>query len=179
MKKSALIIVALILCAAFFYLGRHCRSGVVIPNSEYVVVDSTTTETTIPDLAPTIRDSVVVRYRYEVIPITSSAGAVDSTQTATMPAPDTLTVVERGDSAEVIIPITQKVYETPDYRAYISGYHATMDSIFIRQHTATIRIREPTKQKRFSLGLQAGYGMTPKGFQPYVGLGVSVNLWSF
>jgi opacity protein-like surface antigen len=54
-----------------------------------------------------------------------------------------------------------------------------MDSIFVKQRTNTIHIREPTKQKRFSIGLQAGYGMTPKGFQPYVGLGVSVNLWTF
>lgn len=179
MKKSGLVIVALILCTVFFYLGRRCQSGVVIPNSEPVVVDSTTTESTIPDLAPTIRDSVVVRYRYEVIPITQPPEAEDTAQSVILPAPDTLTVVERGDSAEVIIPITQKVYETPDYRAYISGYRATMDSIFIRQQTTTIRIREPTKPKRFSIGLQVGYGMTPKGFQPYAGVGVSVNLWSF
>lgn len=179
MKKSRLVIVALILCVAFFYLGRCCQSGVVIPNSDPVVVDSTTTESTISDLAPVIRDSVVVRYRYEVIPITASPENGDTAQSVILPAPDTLTVVKRGDSAEVIIPITQKVYETPDYRAYISGYRASMDSIFIRQQTTTIRIREPTKPKRFSIGLQVGYGMTPKGFQPYAGVGVSVNLWSF
>ncbi len=179
MKNLSIIIVALILCAASFYLGRSCRSGSVIPSSEIVVVDSTTSETTIPDVAPAIRDSVVVRYQYEIIPVTPPPENNDTSQSVSPPPPDSLAIVERGDSAEVIIPITQKVYETDDYRAYISGYRATMDSIFIRQRTNTIRIREPTKPKRFSIGLQVGYGMTPKGFQPYAGIGVTVNLWNF
>lgn len=179
MKKLSYVIVALILCAASFFIGRSCQSGNVIPSSEAVVVDSTTSETTIPDLAPAIRDSVVVRYKYEIVPVSPPPESTDSTSSVTLPPPETLTIVERGDSAEVIIPITQKVYETEDYRAYISGYRATMDSIFIRQQTTTIRIREPTKSKRFSIGLQVGYGMTPKGFQPYAGIGISVNLWSF
>lgn len=63
MKKLSYVIVALILCAASFFVGRSCQSGSVIPSSEAVVVDSTTSETTIPDMAPAIRDSVVVRYK--------------------------------------------------------------------------------------------------------------------
>lgn len=179
MKKSAILIVALILCAASFYLGRSCQSGRVIPNSEPVVVDSTTTEAIHPDLAPAIRDSMVIRYQYVNVPLTPPPEVGDASQGISLPPPDSIEVVERGDSAEVIIPISQKVYEGEDYKAYISGYRATMDSIFVKQRTTTIHIREPTKQKRFSIGLQAGYGMTPKGFQPYVGIGVSVNLWSF
>lgn len=179
MKKLATALVALILCAASFYLGRSCQSGSVIPISETVVVDSTTTEIARPDLAPAIRDSVVIRYQYETVPLTPPPETEDTTLVTPLPAPDSVVVVERGDSAEVIIPISQKVYEGEDYRTYISGYRATMDSIFVKQRTNTIHIREPTKQKRFSVGLQAGYGMTPKGFQPYVGIGVSVNLWTF
>lgn len=179
MKKLSYVTVALILCAVSFFIGRSCQSGSVIPSSEAVGVDSTTSETTIPDLAPSIRDSVVVRYQYEVVPVSPPPECPDSASSVVLPPPDTIAVVERGDSAEVIIPITQKVYETENYRAYISGYRATMDSIFIRQQTTTIRIREPTKPKRFCIGLQVGYGMTPKGFQPYAGIGVSVNLWSF
>lgn len=178
MKKSTIVIVALILCVASFLVGRHCRSGNAIPNSEEVVVDSTTTEAVVSDLAPAIRDSVVIRYQYQIVPITPPPKDTDSLASVSMPQPDSLLVVERGDSAEVIIPISQKVFETEDYRAYISGYNATMDSIFITKQTTTIRIREPTKTPRFSIGLQAGYGMTPKGFQPYIGIGVSVNLWS-
>jgi len=176
MKKSAVCLLLLLLCAISFLAGRSCSSDVTIPNSEPVVVDSTTTETVMPDTAPVVRDSVVVRYEYEKIPITPPPK--DTTE-AVYTHPETIEVTVNGDSAEVVIPITQKEYKTEDYRAYVSGYRATLDSIFINRTTTTIRIREPTKQKRFSVGLQAGYGMTPKGFQPYIGLGIAVNLWSF
>ena len=70
-----------------------------------------------------------------------------------------------------------KEYKDSNYTAYISGIDARMDSIFVypkniyteRIETRTIRI----KPKRWNVGLQAGYGMTPKGFTPYIGLGVS------
>lgn len=178
MKKYAIALVAPILCVASFYFGRSCRPGSVIPDSKYEVVDIITTDATLSDLAPAIRDSVVIRYQYETIPVTPPPEPGD-TAVIPLPPPDNVTVVEYGDSAEIIIPILQKVFEGENYRAYISGYRATMDSIFVKQRTNTIHIREPTKQKRFSIGLQAGYGMTPKGFQPYVGIGVSVNLWTF
>lgn len=178
MKKFTAI-VAIILCVASFYLGRSCQSEDVIPNSEAVVVDSTTTETTTPDLAPAPRDSVVIRYLYQSVPLTPPPEVGDTMASVSLPPCDSVAVVERGDSLDVIIPMTQKVYETEDYRAYISGYNAALDSIFVTSRTSTIRIREPTKQKRFSFGLQVGYGMTPKGFQPYAGVGVTVNLWSF
>lgn len=180
MKKSTVVLLAVILCAIGFFAGRSCQSGVVIPNSEGVVVDSTTTETTIPDTAPVPRDSVVIKYVYETIPITPPPDTTQNKLTDILAVPmDSLAVSVNGDSATISIPITQTVYETPDYRAYVSGYRANLDSIFVTKSVLTVRIREPTKQKRFSIGLQAGYGMTPKGFQPYVGIGVSVNLWSF
>ncbi len=180
MKKILIYILALILCAISFFAGRGCQSEIVTPNSECEVVDRTTTETTIPDTAPIPRDSVVVKYVYETIPITPSIKEdVDRQKTATPNLPDSLSVTVKEDSAEVVIPITQTAYETEKYRAYVSGYRAKLDSIFINQPITTIRIREPTKSKRFSVGLQVGYGMTPKGFMPYAGIGVSVNLWSF
>lgn len=180
MKKSTVVFLAVVLCVICFFAGRGCQSGVVIPNSDVVVVDSTTSETTIPDTAPVPRDSVVIKYVYETIPITPPPDTTQNTLTEVFAVPmDSLAVSINGDSATVTIPITQTVYETPDYRAYISGYRASLDSIFVTKSITTVRIREPTKSKRFSIGLQAGYGMTPKGFQPYVGIGVSANLWSF
>lgn len=35
------------------------------------------------------------------------------------------------------------------------------------------------KQKRFSIGLQMGIGVTPESVSPYLGLGLSYNLYSF
>ena len=150
--------------------------------SSVEVVDSITTIEKKADTAPVVRDSVVVRYDYVTIPITKPPDAssdVDSLPNNEITA-DTISVVKVGeDSVSVTIPITQKLYETEDYRAYISGYNARLDSIFVNSKSTVVRIRDPAKSKRFSVGLQAGYGMTPKGFQPYIGIGVSVNLFGF
>lgn len=84
------------------------------------------------------------------------------------------------DSVDVLVPITQKVYEDSTYRAYVSGFNASLDSIFVYRRTEYITNTRvvKSKPKRFSIGVQAGYGITPKGFQPYVGVGVSVNLFN-
>lgn len=88
------------------------------------------------------------------------------------------------DSAEVIIPITQTVYEDSTYTAYVSGYRASLDSLIFRmpREVTTITNTHYQKPKRWSVGIQVGYGMTLKGtpqFAPYVGIGVSYNLFSF
>lgn len=88
------------------------------------------------------------------------------------------------DSAEVIVPITQTVYEDSTYTAYVSGYRASLDSLIFRmpREVTTITNTHYQKPKRWSVGIQVGYGMTLKGtpqFAPYVGVGVSYNLFSF
>ena len=79
------------------------------------------------------------------------------------------------------VPITQKVYEDSLYTAYVSGFHASLDSITVRNRIVTNTIRETvtktvTKKKLFGFGVQAGYYLTPAGLQPGIGLGVHINL---
>lgn len=88
------------------------------------------------------------------------------------------------DSADVVVPITQTVYEDSTYTAYVSGYRASLDSLIFRmpREVTTITNTHYQKPKRWSIGIQVGYGMTLKGtpqFSPYVGIGVSYNLFSF
>lgn len=86
------------------------------------------------------------------------------------------------DSADVFIPITQKVYEDSTYTAYVSGYNASLDSLILRMPHETTTITKRPKPKRWSIGIQVGYGMTLRGtpqFAPYIGVGVSYNLFSF
>ena len=135
------------------------------------VVDSIVTRVVVSDTIPKLRDSVVIRYKYEIIPI------ADTIKSDTVK--HEISAVVSGDSIELQIPISQNTYVTDDYRAYVSGYSAKLDSIFINRKETTLHIRDPAKQKKFTIGLQAGYGMTPKGFQPYIGLGVTYNLMSW
>lgn len=85
-----------------------------------------------------------------------------------------------ADSVTVEIPITQREYEGDGYHAWISGYEPKMDSIFVFPQHETVTIREPSRcGKRWGLGVTAGYGYTPKGLQPYVGISLSYNLLNF
>ena len=84
------------------------------------------------------------------------------------------------DSVSVEIPITQKVYETDRYRAIVSGYKPSLDDIYIYQPTQIVQVK--SKPKRWGVGIQFGYGVTLKQtpqFSPYVGVGVSYNLFQF
>ena len=89
------------------------------------------------------------------------------------------TISETDSTYEV--PITQKVYEDSLYTAYVSGFHASLDSITVRNRIVTNTIRETvtktvTKKKLFGFGVQAGYYLTPAGLQPGIGLGVHINI---
>ena len=79
----------------------------------------------------------------------------------------------------VMLPITQQVYRDTTYTAWVSGYRPQLDSIEVYPRTLIVRQRAPpaAKPRRWSMGVQAGYGLTPKGLQPYVGVGVSIRLF--
>lgn len=83
-----------------------------------------------------------------------------------------------SNKVKLNVPIEKKRYEDSTYTAWISGYHARMDSIHVRQRTITVtNTIIKNKIKRFGVGVQAGIGMTPKGVQPYVGFGAHINIW--
>lgn len=87
---------------------------------------------------------------------------------------------QEPDSVSVQIPITQKVYETDRYRAVVSGYQPSLDDLLIYQPTQVVQVKN--KPKRWGIGLQVGYGVTVKNtpqFTPYIGIGVSYNLFQF
>lgn len=122
---------------------------------------------TIPYYKPVPKDSVIKRYITVKLPVAEP-------QDSTIEREDSIVT---QDSVKVQIPISQKVYQDSLYKAYISGYRAELDSIFIYQKETTITIKP--KPKRWHIGVGAGYGMTLKGFQPYVGVTFSYSIFSF
>ena len=178
MKK--LLIIALVfllvsLSANFYFFSRA-------PDIE--LIEEEVTRDTIRDTvfipAPTVKDSTLVRKSNVRLPVSNkdSPAVVPEKTIDSLSDSNIITADLNKDSVDVEIPITQKVYEGNDYRAYVSGYDPKLDSLMIFRKSEYVKIRSPTKPPRFSVGLQAGYGMTPKGFQPYVGVGITVNLWS-
>jgi len=126
---------------------------------------------TVPYYMPVARESVIVRTVTARMKVQRSIRHQDTlAQAASVP-----------DSAEIIIPITQKEYQDSDYRAWVSGYDARLDSITVyrrtNKETVTTVIRD--KAPRLSVGISAGMGAGKDGFTPYVGIGVNYRLLSF
>lgn len=80
---------------------------------------------------------------------------------------------KQNDSVEIELPIEQKVYSDSLYKAWVSGFDARLDSIYIYQPTRYITIKTTEQQSRWSWGIQSGMGITPKGLQPYIGIGAT------
>lgn len=169
-KAVIYALVGVILCLNVYQCHRSGQTPTL-----GVYTDTLTVYDTIMYYKPIPRDSVVIRYITEKLPVSvpNTAESVPNTR-------DSLENLGKSvpkDSVTVQIPITQKIYETGAYRAYVSGYKSSLDSLLFFQPTQVVRIRE--KPKRWSVGIQAGYGISMKGFQPYIGVGVSYNLVYF
>lgn len=171
MKKLPYIIIAVLIGVVAVLSFKTCNSSG--PPDENEITYRDTIFDTITYRQPVPQDSFVIRTIAERVVVYDTVSAVLDTTHLSVVVPD------GSDTAIVNVPITQKVYEDSAYRAYVSGYRPALDSIFIFRNTERIYIRSPTKQKRFNVGLQCGYGMTPKGFQPYLGIGISATLFSF
>ena len=114
---------------------------------------------------PIVRESTIVKYEVVRLPI----------------AADTICVSDTiKDSVFVEVPIEQKVYSDSTYTAWVSGYRPRLDSINITHQEVFHKLVNNSKgSKRLFIGLQVGYEITPRGMQPYLGLGVSYNFFGF
>lgn len=158
----------LAIVGACLWAAAGCRSRGGQPGG----ADTVSVETRVDTIVirePMPPDTVtIVRYVSARLPVVAP---VDTAMQAT---PDTAT----HDSADVVVPISQAVYSDSLYTAYISGWQPRLDSLRIYQHTRTVTIEHPAPPpRRWSVGIQAGYGITPAGPQPYVGVGVAFRIY--
>lgn len=167
-SSGCLTTLAAVLGAALLYHGCRRDRIAVGPESQTEVRYDT-----IPVFVdtPVARDSLVIRYK------TVKVTVYDTIQA---PRADTFS----SDRAPVVIPITQKHYRDSVYEAWVSGYEPALDSIRVFQpitaitHTITnTEIRY--KSKRWGVGVQAGIGVTSGKTEPYIGLGVTYNIFSW
>ncbi len=85
------------------------------------------------------------------------------------------------DSVLVAVPMERKTYtDSTSYRAVVSGAWVSLDTmeVYARREVVTIT-QPPDRPKRWHLGVGAGYGITPRGMQPWVGVTLTYSLWSF
>lgn len=93
-------------------------------------------------------------------------------------------VVVVHDTTYLPLPREYVTYQDSSYRAVVSGFRPRLEELtmYPKKEVVTIqteKIYTEYKHYKFGVGIQAGYGITPSGFQPYLGLGVSYNLFGF
>lgn len=173
MKETLRFIGGVLLAAIIITIFQTVTKRVCNEVMPDVVKDTITVTTydTIAVYKPVPRDSIVLRYETVRLPI--------SQQTT-----DTTLCEEnfaKCDSAEVVIPISQVEIADSLYHIWASGYKVGIDSVYVYPRTITNTITKTisTKPKRWHIGVSAGYGYTPQGFKPYVGVGLSYSIISF
>jgi hypothetical protein len=164
MKKNIIfyVAIALLLLGGIFLFTRKNEKTTSAKVKTVTTVHTDTIHDTIPEL---VSQSFVRRDTVR-LPISHKKG-------------DSLTHSASKDSSDVIIPITQKVYNTKDYKAYVSGYNQKLDSIDIYRKTVTVTntVTIQKKPSKWGIGFQVGYGVGKSGLSPYIGIGLNYKIW--
>ena len=145
---------------AGFLLSRHLAARTPVPGTVTVKVDTLYLHDTLRVDTPVIVERRVV-------------------DTMTVEVTDYLVV---HDTAFVNLPREEVEYRDSSYRAVVSGFLPRLEEmeIYRKERVVTIETERVVKARsRWGVGAQAGYGITPAGFQPYLGVGVSFNLLSW
>ena len=147
------IILILILCFLCFLTGhtKKAEVGFICKTDTFIRVD------TIRDSIPYPVYETVIQTVPELFPVYITLGG------------DTI-----REPVYIPVPITQKEYRTEDYRLSISGYKPNLDYIEIYRKTEQIT---KVVDRRFGIGITAGYGIGRNGLSPYVGIGGFYRIW--
>lgn len=163
LKKNRILIlaaaIALIWFAFGFFVAKHHYNK---PFEEKVERDTVIIHDTIPDYAPSPKDSATIKWVTKWLP--------SATKTDTITRWDYFVV---HDSVAVEMPITTKHYGNEQYDAYISGFEPNLDSIFVYQKEVLVtEVRTITKPpNKVALYLDAGadYTFNDKKWIPHAG----------
>lgn len=167
MKKRDIIYVLVVLLLVVGMVRLFMKNIHVDVSHPLQKTDTTTYVDTIPYYKPVPKDSIVIKYRIVKLPVQEKDSAIGKT-----------------DSVDVVLPITQQVYEDSTYHAWISGYLPRLDSIHIYNKNTTItRTQTITvtqyKTKRWGIGVQVGCGYNFNRISPYIGIGVQYNIFNW
>ena len=174
MNKHHIIIILVLIIFVATFTAVHYR--ILYNNLLQEKPDTirTTFRDSIPYYYPVPKDSVIIKYK--VINVPAASDVQDTTDNQDI-------VVERDscshDSFRLRIPVTQKKYRTDDYTIYISGYRPVLDSAFISRTETFTTIHNSPMKKKWTVGISAGAGMTPKGLQPFIGVTITRRLFDF
>ena len=123
----------------------------------------------------TVRDTIIIHDTITAYkPVPFNVYVVD-----TMWVPVT---VNKTDTVWAQLPRTAKVYQDSTYRAVVSGFRPSLDTISVYQRTKVITVTNNVRipPPRWSWGVQAGVGVNAGGsVTPYLGIGIQYRLGNF
>jgi hypothetical protein len=159
MKKATTILICSAVGAVMFFAGRGCgrssgggEGGNVLAETR---VDTLWVRDTVSDTVRVPVERLIVRVDTVFVP-----SARDTTH------------------VEVALPIERQVFATSDYRAVVEGFRPSLVELEFYRRSALVT-RQTTiipPPRRWSAGVQAGWGITPRGFAPYLGVGIQYRL---
>lgn len=172
MKETTRLLGFLLLLALFagggFLFGR--RTARVGPESPIIEKADTSSAVEAFDVQePKLKDSTVIHHVWVKLPVVpASQDSVPASQ------------ISYPDSTQVEIPIERKIYQEDSvYRAVVSGYKVSLDSLLIFNTTTTVTVTQTISSKpaKWLFGITAGPSVlaTPSG-SVHAGLGASVGL---
>ena len=191
--KNFLVLLCTFIVGIVFGLLTRCEQDIGV--TDVVRTDTIVKFDTICIAEPVATDSVVIRYvtRWLAVaenPDTNMLGTVSdepyaNSQDTVDIGVDALVndVVANNmppDSARVIVPFTQKTYETDDYKAWVSGYEPELDSINIYRRTETVTntMYLDKKRRRWGVMVGVGAGISHKGtVTPMVGVMIGYKIF--
>lgn len=176
--KILIVVIASLIAGSYMHKCQSPPSD--IPGREECVSDTVTVYDTIPYIEPAPVHSQQIGYKQVTIPKYYLDRGIESlpdirADTAELDSADV--IADKPDSLTLRLPFTQNVYEGEYYKAYVSGVYPHLDSVFVYPRRETVTIKKPPK--RWHIGPTIGYGYTPNGFQPYIGVSLTYSILSF
>lgn len=151
MKNTLIILLFLAVLVASFFLGRHTKEGTEILKRDTVTIVKT----------DTLRLT-------EIKPV-----KVRTKDTIYIPISDTLTI---RDTTYMVLPREEKTYQDSNFRAVVSGFRPSLDTIDIYKKTVYKNIYQTEKSKRYGIGVIGGLGYSDQ-VRPFIGIGVYYKLF--
>lgn len=154
MKKHHSIFIVVLLIATFF-LGRHTHNVEPI-EVERVVYDTIVNEK--------VKVDTMWRTRVEKVYLTEVRRD---------------TIIMR-DTVLVEVPIYTYIAQDSLYRVEVEGFNVRFNRIDVYPRTVYRTQEKVVKTgNKWGLGVQVGYGASKQGLSPYVGVGVSYNIFTW
>ena len=191
--KNFLIFLCTFIVGIVCGLLTRCEQDIGV--TDVVRTDTIVKFDTICIAEPVATDSVVIRYVTRLLAVadkhdnnmfgTVADEPYANSQCTVAIGVDTLVndVVANNmppDSARVIVPFTQKTYETDEYKAWVSGYEPELDSINIYRRTETVTntLYLDKKRRRWGGMVGIGAGISHKGtVTPMVGVMIGYKIF--